>query len=131
MESFTLMYIGGNKMKIAMYPGSFDPLTNGHLDIITRASKLFDKVYVCVSVNPKKTYYFNVEEKISMCKMACKNLKNVETQEKKVFILYEIWYDKKDKIMEKLCNDEETTSRYNYRTFTGSVPGCLVYTGVR
>ncbi len=78
MESFTLMYIGGNKMKIAMYPGSFDPLTNGHLDIITRASKLFDKVYVCVSVNPKKTYYFNVEEKISMCKIACKNLKNVE-----------------------------------------------------
>ncbi len=65
-------------MKIAMYPGSFDPLTNGHLDIITRASKLFDKVYVCISINPKKTYYFNVEEKINMCKIACEKLKNVE-----------------------------------------------------
>ena len=43
-------------MKIAVYPGSFDPITNGHLDIIKRASKLFDKIYVLVSVNPKKKY---------------------------------------------------------------------------
>ena len=39
-------------MKIAIYPGSFDPVTNGHMDIIERARKLFDKLYVCVAINP-------------------------------------------------------------------------------
>ena len=65
-------------MKKAIYPGSFDPLTNGHLDIIKRASKIFDKVYVCVADNPNKKYFFTNEERISMAKESCKDMPNVE-----------------------------------------------------
>ncbi len=50
----------------ALYPGSFDPLTFGHLDIIRRASKLFDEVIVTVAVNTKKTYLFSPEERMAL-----------------------------------------------------------------
>ena len=65
-------------MKIAIYPGSFDPVTNGHMDIIERARKLFDKLYVCVAINPNKKSYFSFEEKIHMLEEATKNMDNVE-----------------------------------------------------
>lgn len=64
-------------MKIAVYPGSFDPISNGHLDIIKRASKLFDKVYILVSLNPKKKYVFSEEERVDMLKKSCQDLDNV------------------------------------------------------
>ncbi len=53
-------------MKIAIYPGTFDPITNGHLDIIERATQLFDKVIVTVAVNSSKTPMFNGEERVDM-----------------------------------------------------------------
>lgn len=65
-------------MKKAIYPGSFDPLTNGHLDIIKRASEVFDKVYVCVADNPTKKYFFTTEERLNMAKESCKDISNVE-----------------------------------------------------
>ena len=65
-------------MKIAIYPGSFDPITNGHLDIIKRASKLFDKLYVLVSVNSKKKYLLSIEERKEIVEKSVKDLKNVE-----------------------------------------------------
>lgn len=65
-------------MKIAIYPGSFDPVTNGHMDIIERARKLFDKLYVCVAINPNKKSFFSFEEKIEMLKEATKEMDNVE-----------------------------------------------------
>ena len=65
-------------MKIAVYPGSFDPCTNGHLDIITRASKLFDKVIVAVLVNSSKTPLFSAEERVRMLNETTSNLTNVE-----------------------------------------------------
>lgn len=64
-------------MSVAVYPGSFDPVSNGHLDIVTRASKVFDTVYVLVSINPNKKYLFTEIERLEMMKIATKNLPNV------------------------------------------------------
>ena len=50
-------------MKTAIYPGSFDPVTNGHLDIIQRASKMFEKLVVVVLINPLKSYIFSMRER--------------------------------------------------------------------
>ena len=65
-------------MNIAVYPGSFDPCTNGHLDIITRASGLFEKVVVAVLINEKKHPLFSLEERVDMLKTVTKHLENVE-----------------------------------------------------
>ena len=64
-------------MKVAVYPGSFDPISNGHLDIIKRASKICDKLYVLVSLNVNKDYVFTDDERVEMVKKACANLDNV------------------------------------------------------
>ena len=63
--------------KIAVCPGSFDPVTLGHLDIIERASELFDEVIVVVSINSQKAYSFTAEERIDMIKSVSKHLTNV------------------------------------------------------
>lgn len=63
--------------KIALYPGTFDPFTCGHLDIIERATKLFDKIIVTIALNTKKKPLFSVEERIEFIKDATKNLKSV------------------------------------------------------
>lgn|SRR3989339_1639342 len=65
-------------MKKAVYPGSFDPVTNGHLDVIERAAQLFDEVYVAVIANPEKKPHFSLEERTQMLKEATKNIKNVK-----------------------------------------------------
>ncbi len=66
-------------MRIAVYPGSFDPITNGHLDIIERASKIFDKVVVGVLNNKNKKPKFTSEERVMLIKKVTKHLPNVET----------------------------------------------------
>ncbi|MBE6783226.1 MAG: pantetheine-phosphate adenylyltransferase [Ruminococcaceae bacterium] len=67
-------------MRRAIYPGSFDPATLGHLDIITRAAKLFDEVLVVVMTNVKKknNYAFTVEERVDFLERCTKNLENVK-----------------------------------------------------
>ena len=64
-------------MKNAVYPGSFDPITNGHVDIIERASKVFDELYVLISLNPQKKYLFNKEERVNLVKESLKHIPNV------------------------------------------------------
>ena len=66
-------------MRIAVYPGSFDPITNGHLDIIERASKIFDKVVVGVLNNKNKKPKFTSEERVMLIKRVTKHIPNVET----------------------------------------------------
>ena len=64
-------------MKVAIYPGSFDPVTNGHLDIITRGAKVFDKLIVGVLVNVDKKGLFDIEERVELIRVT-KDLPNVE-----------------------------------------------------
>ena len=61
----------------AIYPGTFDPVTNGHLDIIERAAKLFDKVIITIAVNSSKKPLFTKEERLDMIKNVTKKFKNV------------------------------------------------------
>ena len=65
------------KVRVAICPGSFDPVTLGHLDIIQRACKIFDKVIVAVPINPSKKTSFTVEERMELLKLATEGL-NVE-----------------------------------------------------
>ena len=65
-------------MKIAVYPGSFDPITNGHLDILNRACRVFDKVIVLVAHNPNKHSNFSCEERVQMIKEAVADKDNIE-----------------------------------------------------
>lgn len=65
-------------MTHALYPGSFDPLTNGHLDITTRASRLFETVLVAVFDTPDKRLLFNTDERVQLAKDATAHLRNVK-----------------------------------------------------
>ena len=65
-------------MKIAIVPGSFDPMTKGHINIIERASKLFDKVFVAVMINSNKKYMFSCEERTEIARLSCEHIPNVE-----------------------------------------------------
>lgn len=65
-------------MRSAIYPGSFDPITNGHLDIIKRSAEIFDKVIVTVSLNPNKTPMFDFNERVELIKRATSDIENIE-----------------------------------------------------
>ena len=65
---------------IAVYPGSFDPVTNGHIDIIQRAAKLTDTLYVAVLTNPSKKPFFTVEERISLLEKVTEDIPNVKIE---------------------------------------------------
>jgi len=65
-------------MKIAIYPGSFDPITSGHLNIIQRAANIFDRLIVCVMVNHAKSPMFTREERVNMIKRVVGDIPNVE-----------------------------------------------------
>lgn len=65
-------------MKIAIYPGSFDPITNGHLDVLKTASEIFDKVIIAVSNNPSKKSFLSVEERVELIKISIEGMDNVE-----------------------------------------------------
>ncbi len=68
-------------MRIAIYPGTFDPVTNGHVDVAKRAAELFDKVIVCVAVNTLKEPLFTGAERVKMIREAVKDIKNIEVEE--------------------------------------------------
>ena len=65
-------------MKIAIYPGSFDPVTSGHLNIICRAANIFDKLIVCVMVNAGKNPMFTLEERVELIRRVTSEIPNVE-----------------------------------------------------
>ena len=63
--------------KIGVYPGSFDPITNGHMDVLKRSLEVFDRVILLLAVNPRKKSVFSVEERLSMMKEATKGMEGV------------------------------------------------------
>ena len=65
-------------MRIGLYPGTFDPVSNGHLDVINKGSKLFDKLYVCILKNPNKQELFTLSDRIEMLKLATSSFDNVD-----------------------------------------------------
>lgn len=65
-------------MKIAVYPGSYDPITIGHLDILKRSLKMFDKVILVLAVNPRKKSLFSIEERLEMMRKSVADLEGVE-----------------------------------------------------
>jgi len=67
-------------MKIGVYPGTFDPITNGHVDLISRSLCLFDKVYVAVAANPQKHPALPLDERVEMARVAAKELPHVEIE---------------------------------------------------
>ncbi|MEK7279640.1 MAG: pantetheine-phosphate adenylyltransferase [Nitrospirota bacterium] len=67
-------------MKSAVYPGTFDPITNGHIDIIRRTLRVFDRVVMAVAPNPKKTPLFDLKERIFMIEEATRGMKNIEIE---------------------------------------------------
>ena len=64
--------------KLAIYPGSFDPVTNGHIDIIVRGLKIFDDIVVCILNNPAKKVLFDIEERMDMLNQSLNGIKNIE-----------------------------------------------------
>lgn len=64
--------------RTAIYPGTFDPVTRGHIDVIERASKMVDKLYVGILNNPKKNCLFSVEERVTMLKVCLRHIPNIE-----------------------------------------------------
>jgi pantetheine-phosphate adenylyltransferase len=65
-------------MRTAIYPGSFDPLTNGHLDVLQRASKLFDRVIVAIALNESKNPLFSLDERLALMKPGISQMRNVK-----------------------------------------------------
>lgn len=65
-------------MKVALYPGTFDPITNGHLDVIIRATHIFDRLVVAIAENPWKKPFFTFEERVEMAKQVIENSDGME-----------------------------------------------------
>lgn len=66
--------------KVAIYPGTFDPITNGHIDLVMRAAQIFDRVIIAVSDNPRKSPLFNIDERLSMVNTAVDHLDHVSVE---------------------------------------------------
>ena len=95
-------------MKIAVYPGSFDPITNGHLDIIRRGSKVFDKIIVAVLINVEKKHLFDIDERVELIKKVTSDIENVEVV-KGIRTTCDFEYEMQMAIINKeLNNDIET-----------------------
>ena len=96
--------------KAAIYPGTFDPVTFGHIDIINRALEIFDKLYVAVANNTSKKALFTIEERVGMLKEVTKGIKNVSVE---TFETLVIEYARKKKI-NVLIRGLRMTSDFDY-----------------
>lgn len=72
------VYSDEEKLKTAIYPGSFDPITKGHLDVLKKASKMFDKVIIAVLKNSSKKGFLPIEDRVELIRQSVKDIENVE-----------------------------------------------------
>ena len=70
--------MNNKNLRIAIVPGSFDPITNGHIDIVRRAADIYDKVYLAVMINESKNYMFTLSERTDIARIAVRDIPNVE-----------------------------------------------------
>ncbi len=105
-------------MKTALFAGSFDPITIGHLYIVAKASQMFEKLYIGIAINPEKKYMFNTDKRIEMVCKATNHITNVEVVEIKGF-LYKFCIEKNINILVRSFRDsidisyEENLARFN------------------
>ena len=79
-KPFTISDRDDSRQKVAVFPGTFDPITLGHLDIIERGRKLFDRLIVAIGINPEKEHLFPLEERLSLTQQLIKPFDNVSVQ---------------------------------------------------
>ncbi|MCI9475420.1 pantetheine-phosphate adenylyltransferase [Anaerovoracaceae bacterium 41-7] len=112
--------------KKALYTGSFDPMTNGHLDIITRASKMFDELVVGVIVNPNKNPLFTREERVAMIKEVTAQLDNVRVDSFEGLLADYVNKNQFDAVVRGL----RATSDFEYEIQMAQMNACLFDKGI-
>ena len=80
-------------MKTAIYPGSFDPVTLGHLNIIKRAANIFDRLIVCVGYNSKKEPMFSADERVALIRQVTRDMPNVEVEASDELLAQYAWVE--------------------------------------
>lgn len=110
----------------ALYTGSFDPMTNGHLDIITRASKMFDELVVGVIVNPNKHPLFSREERVSMIEEVTSHLSNVRVDSFEGLLADYVNRNHFDAVVRGL----RATSDFEYEISMAQMNACLFDEGI-
>lgn len=112
--------------KKALYTGSFDPMTNGHLDIIARASKMFDELTVGVIVNPNKNPLFSTEERVDMIKEVTADLPNVKVESFAGLLADYVNRNQFDAVVRGL----RATSDFEYEIQMAQMNACLFDSGI-
>ncbi|MGC2873021.1 pantetheine-phosphate adenylyltransferase [Ihubacter sp. rT4E-8] len=113
-------------MKRALYTGSFDPMTNGHLDIITRASKMFDELVVGVIVNPNKNPLFTREERVAMIQEVTGDLPNIRVDSFEGLLADYVNQNHFDAVVRGL----RATSDFEYEIQMAQMNACLFDKGI-
>ena len=119
----TKLSILGTKMekqkKTVILPGSYDPVTLGHLEVIRRAAELYEKVYAVIFVNPDKSYHFSLDDRMRMLMLACEDFDNVLVSESAGLVIDYMREHDVDKIIKGYRNDgdlvyEKIQAEWNY-----------------
>lgn len=108
-------------MSKAVYPGSFDPFSNGHLDIVRRASSIFEEVHVVVSINVKKKPTFTPRERVLMIQNVCREFKNVKVVASELLVVEYAKRNNLNVIIRGLRNYQDYESEFSLSQFNRDI----------